>query len=136
MKKLMTKLCSLAAVALLVASVWATEVAMSPVVTVPGGIATSLTGSLTTSQDNYTFANDGRMIIHYKRTAAGSTTITITTPITVNGMPVTDETVVVSGTTGEAFAGPFAPTLYNDGNGKVSFTVNEETGLSFEVLKI
>lgn len=102
-------------------------------VTRAGLAATYLTGLTTT--DTYVVENNGRVILHFKKTGAGACTATIKTPGTVDGLAVSDRTVNVPATTGDVFIGPFPPADYNEG-GSLKITLSEVTGLSFAALRI
>lgn len=102
---------------------------------VRGGLAASYTGSLLTT-NTYQVPNDGRVILHVKKSGAGSCDITITTFPTVDGAAVADRVVVIPATTGDKFIGPFPQDVYNDPtNGCVEFTASEITGLTVAALR-
>lgn len=102
---------------------------------VRAGLAATYTGSLSTS-DTYTFPNDGKTILHVKKTGAGECTVTIVTQSTVDGQAVADRTVSVPATTGDRFIGPFPREQYNDANGLCTVSFSEITGLSYARLRI
>ncbi len=95
----------------------------------------SYTGSLSAT-DTYKVKNDGKVVLHFKKTGAGECTVTVTTPREFDGLAVADLTFTVPATTGDVFAGPFPPYAYNDGKDNLSFTVSEVTGLSVAALRI
>lgn len=86
--------------------------------------------------DSFTVGNDGRVMLHFKKTGAGACTVTIVTPGTVRGKAIADATVNVPATTGDVMIGPFPPDLYNDANGNISFTLSDVTGLSVAVVRL
>ncbi len=102
---------------------------------VRGGLAATYLGSLSAS-NTYQVANNGRVILHFKKSGAGACTVTITTPGTIDGLAVTDRTVNVPATTGDVFIGPFPQTIYNNGINDVEYTLSEVTGLTVAVLRV
>lgn len=93
------------------------------------------TGSLSTS-DTYTFPNNGRTFLHFKKSGASTCTVTIATPGSVDGLAVADLTVSVPASTGDVMVGPFPREVYNDANGLVSFTLSNITGLTVGVASL
>ena len=110
------------------------DVTKAPEDVVRGGLAAAYNSGLSTS-DTYVIENNGRVILHFKKTGAGACTVTITTPGTVDGLAVADRTVNVPATTGDVFMGPFPREDYNTA-GNLRITCSEITGLSFAVLRI
>lgn len=98
------------------------------------GLTATYTGALLTT-NTYQIVNDGRVILHFKKSGAGSCAVTIVTPGTVGGHAIADQTVTVPATTGDVFCGPFPPSVYNSA-GDISFTASEVTGLTVAVLRI
>lgn len=99
------------------------------------GLAASYTGSLST-ENTYKFLNDGRVLLHFKKTGAGDCTVTIPTQNSVDGLAIADRTVTIPATTGDKFIGPFPQSIYNDSDGKVNFTLSEVTDLTVAVVRI
>jgi hypothetical protein len=85
--------------------------------------------------DTYSFVNDGRTALHFKKTGAGAATITLMTTALSDGLAVADLTVIVPGTTGDLFVGPFARATFNNASGQMSFQTSEGTGLTVAVLQ-
>ena len=80
----------------------------------------------TDQTDGHFFYNDGRTILFFKDTAA-TPTVTIYTPGTVDGLAVTDRTVVLANHATEGkFIGPFPPSIYNYSDGSCRFIVSAE----------
>lgn len=72
------------------------------------------------ASDVYYFPNNGRVVLVVTN-AAGSNTVTVQTPGTVDSLAVTDLTATI--TASKTFAlGPFPPTIYNDAQGRVRVT--------------
>lgn len=107
-----------------------TDLGAAPAYTAAGATPLLNTG------DAYTFNNDGRTLLYFKKTGAGACTVTVVTPNTVRGKAIADTTFVVPATTGDVMAGPFPPDLYNDANSNVSFSVSDATGLSVAIVRI
>lgn len=95
-----------------------------------GVSVTSYTYNLSTSV-NYVLNNDGRVVLWFTKTGAGACTVTITTEATFQGLAVSDLTVTIPATTGHKMLGPFPPTLFNNANSSMTFTLSDTTGLSF-----
>lgn len=102
---------------------------------VVGGLAPSYTGSLSIS-DTYQIPLDGRTFLHVKKTGAGACTVTISTPRTVRGLAISDQTVTVPATTGDRMIGPFNQEDFADASGLLNVTFSEITGLSFAALRL
>lgn len=94
------------------------------------GIAIAFAGSLSTS-DTYLVSNDGRVILHFKKSAAVVCTVTVDTPGSVGGLAVAQRTITVPASTGDIEAGPFPPDLYNQpGANDLEFTLSDIDGLT------
>jgi hypothetical protein len=110
-------------------------VAISPQDISNAGVAPSYTGSLSTS-NSYTVSNDGRVFLHFKKTGVGACTVTVTRPAVYKGAAIAAQTFVVPATTGDVMFGPLNTDLYNDGNGNVTFTPSDVTGLTVAALHL
>jgi hypothetical protein len=75
-------------------------------------------------------------MLEVKNTGASPCTVTITTPITVEGVALTDPTVVVPITTGDKLIGPFSPQVYNNSNGRVYVDFSTGTGVTAAAFKL
>lgn len=111
------------------------DVTKNPEAVLATGLAATYHGSLSTS-DTYLIPNDGQVLLHFKKTGAGACNVTIATPVTQGGLAVSDQVVQIPATTGDKFIGPFPPHIYNNGNGQLSVTLSEVTGLTFAVLRM
>ncbi len=109
------------------------NVRLVPEKVTPGGLTAAQNGSLNTA-DTHQVRNDGRTMLHFKKTGAGNAIITVQTPRTVNGLAIAEQTFTVPATTGDVYAGPFAPAVFNDANGDLNFTSDDTTGLTVAVL--
>lgn len=99
------------------------------------GVAPSFTGSLSIS-DTYRVNNDGKTIIHFKKSGAGACIVTFDTPRTVAGLAIAQHTVTIPATTGDVMIKDLAPQVFNQiGTGFLEFTVDEVTGLSVGVFE-
>jgi hypothetical protein len=103
---------------------------------VKGGTTTTIVNSGLLSTDSYTFQNDGRTFLHFKKTGAGAATVTFTAQATVQGLSVSNQTVTVPATTGDVYAGPFPTSLFNDSSANVTFSLSDTVGLSFELMRL
>jgi hypothetical protein len=80
------------------------------------------------------FANSGKQMLYAKNGDASSKTITIATQQTVDGLAVEDLTVTIPA--GETrLIGPFPPSVYNDGDGRVQLSYSAVTSVMVAVLK-
>ncbi len=113
----------------------ATEVRVTVEQNLKSGLTATYTASGLLSTNTYKVRNDGKVLLHFKKTGAGSCTVTITTPNTSQGLAIADQTVSVPATTGDVFIGPLAPSLFNDGSSDVAFTISDTVGLSFAVFR-
>lgn len=113
----------------------ATEVRLSVEQVIKGGLAATYTGSLSGS-NTYKVRNDGKVFLHFKKTSAGTCTVTITTPGTSQGLAISDQTITVPASTGDKFIGPLPMALFNDSASDVSFTLSDEEGLTVAVLRL
>lgn len=100
-----------------------------------GGVAPTYNTSLSTS-DTYLVANDGKIILHFKKTGAGACVVTVTTPGSFRGKAIPDETITVPASTGDRMVALVDRELYIDASGDSAFTVSEVTGLSVAVLRM
>lgn len=133
MKK-MKMLASVLALALAVPAA-ASEVRLSVQQMLKAGLTASYTGSLLAS-NTYKVRNDGKVMLHLKKTGAGICTLTIVTPNTSQGLAISDQTVSIPATTGDVFVGPLPPSLFNDASSDVSFTFSDEEGLTIAAIRL
>lgn len=76
-----------------------------------GGIRAD--GGTAGTADGHYFANSGEEVVVIENSGAGSHTVTIPTPRTVEGLAVSEQTVVIPA--GQVFmAGPFEPNTFNN----------------------
>jgi len=80
--------------------------------------------------NTYKVRNNGRTVLHFKKTGAGAANITIETPKTLRGYAVADQVVIVPATTGDILMAPTDRDLFNDPSQDVNFTTDEGTGLT------
>ncbi len=102
----------------------------------PGPAGVTPTRNAIATGNTYKVRNSGRVALLFEKTGAGEATITITTPATLSGLAVADQTITVVATTGDVTAAKFPPSVFNDGNGDLNFTTDEGTGLTCAVLAI
>jgi len=101
----------------------------------PAGIVATYNGSLLVP-DTHLVRNSGRVFLHFKKSAAVDCVVTIQTPVKVAGLDVAELTVTVPASTGDIFTGPFPPSVFNDGNQDLKFTLDDVDGLTVAVLEI
>lgn len=85
--------------------------------------------------NTYKVNNNGRTLLHFKKSGAGAANVTIETPKTIKGYAVADQVIVVPATTGDIMMAPIDMDLFSDGNGQVNFTTDEGTGLTVAALR-
>ena len=102
------------------------------------GITPSYTTPLVVvATSTYIVKNNGRMFLHFKKSAAVDANIVIETPVTVDGLTVQEQGLEVLATVGDKMIGPFAPAIFNDGVGDVRFGVTDDIdGLSVAAVEI
>lgn len=81
------------------------------------------------------FPNTGREFVLVKNASGGSITVTATTPQTVAGLGVADETYVIPAA-GERMIGPFPPSTFNNPSGQVALTYSGVTSLTLGAFKV
>lgn len=106
-------------------------VVLAPDVVTDAGIAPVRTAL--NIANTYKFRNNGRTILHFRKSGANPCTVTVTVQGTLGGKAVASQTFVVPANTGDVFAGPFPHGIYDDTNHDCSFTVSEATGLDVAV---
>jgi hypothetical protein len=111
------------------------EVRLTPQKLNKAGITPAYTGSLLVA-NTYLVRNTGRMFLHFKKGAAVDANVTIETPMTVDGLAIAENVVVVPATTGDKMIGPFPPTIFNDGVGDVRFATDDVDGLTVAVVEL
>lgn len=85
--------------------------------------------------DGNKFSNDGRMFLRVLNEDASSINVTIQTPVTVDGLAVTD--LVVAVPAGEARdIGPFPPAIYNQTDGMVYVDYSAVTDITVTLFRL
>ena len=111
------------------------DVNVTPQDILASGLTTSYNASLSAS-DTYLIPNDGATFLHFKKTGAGSCTVTIATNGSYKGLAIADQTATVPATTGDVMVGPFPTNPYNNSAGQVAVTLSNITGLSMAAYRI
>jgi len=100
------------------------------------GLTPTFTGSLSAS-NQYRFDNNGKVFLHFKKTAAVNANVTIVTPRSPDGNAVADLVCTVPASTGEKVIGPFEPGVYNAlGAHYVEWSVDDVDGLTVAVVRM
>ena len=86
--------------------------------------------------NTYKVRNNGRTLIHIKKSGAGAANITVQTPKQVAGLAIADPIVVVPATTGDVMIAPVNEDLFNDAVGDVNLTTDEGTGLTIAAVRL
>lgn len=87
------------------------------------GLAASFT-TISTTADTYVVANDGKTILHFKKTGAGNTVITVVSQAVSDGLDIADWTGTVTATTGDIYFGPFARNTFNNTANQLVFSAD------------
>ena len=103
----------------------------APLKLVKTGLTTSYTAGIIVGTTDFVMKNDGRTLLHVKKTGAGSCSMIVKTPAQIAGLDVAELTVTIPATTGDVMLGPFPAAVFNDGNGDMRFNFSEVTGLTF-----
>jgi hypothetical protein len=80
------------------------------------------------------FDNDGRTFLHVKNGLVDCT-ITIDVAKTVDGQAVVDPTVTCTASE-ERMIGPFPPSIYNDGDGHVNVSYDDESNVTVAAIRL
>ncbi len=103
----------------------------------PGGSELTASYTAIATANTYTFKNTRRTLLHIKKSGASVAVITFITPAAPGGFAVTDPTISVPATTGDEFVSCAAlPAVFNAGDGLVTFSTDNETGLTAAVLEV
>lgn len=111
-----------------------TTVVITPDKITEKGVAESFQAMNTA--DTYKVRNGGRMLIHLKKTGAGNANVTFPTPKEVAGFAVADQIVVVPATTGDVLVALINRELFNDASGDISFTTDDDVGLTVAAVRL
>jgi hypothetical protein len=80
------------------------------------------------------FPNSGREWVEIINGDSNPTTVTFTTPATVQGVAIADPTVTVAAGARKK-VGPFPPELFNNANGRVTMTYSNSTDITVGVYR-
>lgn len=83
--------------------------------------------------DTYQVQNDGKTVLHVKKTGANPCNVTIQTPGTVDGQAIADRVVTVPAASGDKIIGPLSREAYSD---TLNITFSEITGLTFAAIAL
>lgn len=91
------------------------------VLTLPtrAGISIADAALTAANTDGHMFVNDGRTVLILQNTNGAIRTVTVQTPIAVDGLAVADLSITVPALTGRVITPPFPVTVYNQSNGMV-----------------
>lgn len=79
--------------------------------------------------DGYAFVNNGKRFMLAENSNAATRDITVQTPVTVDGLAVSERVITIPVTTGRAQIGPFGPE-YTQVDGKVYIDFSAVAGLT------
>lgn len=82
------------------------------------------------------FFNDGRTFLHVKNGGGSSITVTIDTPITVDGVLAVGNLAVGVTNGQERFIGPFPTNIYNQSDGRVHVDWSAVTSVTVACLRL
>ncbi len=100
-----------------------------------GLIATYISDFTVVGSNTYIIRNNGKVLLHIKKSAAVVCNLIITTPNTVDSLAVADRTVVIPASTGDKFIGPFPPSMYNDANGDIEISFSDVDGITGAIIQ-
>lgn len=86
--------------------------------------------------DGHSFVNDGRTVLLLQNTNAATRTITVQTPVTVDGLAVAELTITLPATTGRIITATFPRTVYNQSDGSVYIDYSATAGVLVAAIKI
>lgn len=81
------------------------------------------------------FVNDGQTFIQVKNASGGELTVTVNSRTNCNQGSDHDVAVAIPLTTGDKMIGPFPPSRFNNGDGKVTITYSGVTSLTIAAIK-
>lgn len=84
--------------------------------------------------DGNTFVNNGRRAVLLRNASGSPVTVRFELPVEIDGVPVSDRTVVVPGES-EVMTGMWPPKIYNRPDGTVAIDYTSVTGLSVTVIE-
>jgi hypothetical protein len=82
------------------------------------------------------FPNDGNTVLRVANTGGGACTVTVPVAVTVDGLAVTNLSVVVPATNGVREIGPFPVGTYLQPDGNTYFNCSTATGVTVEVNRL
>jgi len=103
----------------------------APLKIVELGLTTAYTSGIIVGTTDFVMKNDGRTMLHVKKSGAGVCSMIIKTVQKVRSFDVAENTISIPASTGDVLIGPFPGPTYNDGNGDMRFNFSEVTGLTF-----
>lgn len=81
------------------------------------------------------FPNTGKEVVYIKNGGGSGITLTVVTPVTIDGLAVADLTATIGA--GESrIIGPFPPAYYSDGSGNVGLTYSAVTTVTVGVVAV
>jgi hypothetical protein len=113
----------------------ATEIRITPARVVRAGLTAAYTTGVIAGTSTYVMRNDGRTIFRFYKTGANPCTVSFTA-YNLRGLAVAAATVTVPASSGDVFAGPFEPGVFNDAYGDLRFSLSEATAIFFEALTL
>ncbi|MEV4179941.1 hypothetical protein AB0J28_00660 [Streptosporangium canum] len=83
-----------------------------------------------------TFTPGDHVFLHVKNAGGASTTVTVTTPGTVEGLAVSDLTVTVPASTGDRMIGPLPSRLFARADGQADVVCSPTTSVTIAVVRV
>ena len=111
------------------------DVVLTPERATAAGRTPTRNGGLSVA-DTYLVRNNGRTLLLFEKTGAGACIVTVQTPAKRAGLDVAERTFTVVATTGDVIAGPFTPSIYNDGKDDLRFTLSDIAGLTVAAIAL
>ena len=85
--------------------------------------------------DTYFVRNTAGVLLHFKNTGGSASTVTLVTPNSVAGFAIADQQVTIPATTGDRMVAALPTSVFNDGQGFVTFTQDQASGVTVAVVK-
>jgi hypothetical protein len=85
--------------------------------------------------DGHAFVNDGEVALHVINGGASPVTVTIETPLTIDGLAVSDRTITIPAGE-ERFVGGLSPRTYNQADGTVFVNAAPQTSVTYAALRV
>jgi hypothetical protein len=101
----------------------------------PAVVANAITRAAAAAAGDSLPNSNGKTLLSIKNSGVASRTVTVATQITVEGLAVADNPIVIAAGE-EHLLGPFRPDVYNDVDDRVQLTYSSEADLTVAALSV